>query len=191
VRKFAWLITRIFDPTIEIPLAVGMTVWFAVEPSLRLMMLLFIGVFYVLLPAIYFVVRIRKGKVSDWDVTKREERRAIYQFSIVSHLVGVLAVASLEQFFLMKILLILWIVSVVFMVINMYWKISVHAGVNAFLMVLLNNFYGWKIFGWLMVVLLLVLWSRVYLRKHTTTQVMAGAIIAFVLVELGMRMVGI
>lgn len=191
MRKFAWLITRTFDPVFEIPLAVGMSVWFLADPSMRLQTLLLIFLFYVLAPAIYFVVRIRKGKVSDWDITKKEERKAIYQFSIASHLLGILAVFLLGQIFLVKLLMVLWVVSVVFMVVNIYWKISVHAGVNAFLMVLLNNFYGWKIFGWLMVVLLLVLWSRVYLRKHTITQVMAGALVAFVLVELGMRMLGI
>jgi len=191
VRKFAWLITRTFDPVFEIPLAVGMSVWFLADPSMRLQTLLLIFLFYVLAPAIYFVVRIRKGKVSDWDITKKEERKAIYQFSIASHLLGILAVFLLGQIFLVKLLMVLWVVSVVFMVVNIYWKISVHAGVNAFLMVLLNNFYGWKIFGWLMVVLLLVLWSRVYLRKHSITQVMAGALVAFILVELGMRMLGI
>ncbi len=191
MRKFAWLITRTFDPVFEIPLAVGMSVWFLADPSMRLQTLLLIFLFYVLAPAIYFVVRIRKGKVSDWDITKKEERKAIYQFSIASHLLGILAVFLLGQIFLVKLLMVLWVVSVVFMVVNIYWKISVHAGVNAFLMVLLNNFYGWKIFGWLMVVLLLVLWSRVYLRKHSITQVMAGALVAFILVELGMRMLGI
>ena len=191
MRKFAWLITRTFDPVFEIPLAVGMSVWFLADPSMRLQTLLLIFLFYVLAPAIYFVVRIRKGKVSDWDITKKEERKAIYQFSIASHLLGILAVFLLGQIFLVKLLMVLWVVSVVFMVVNIYWKISVHAGVNAFLMVLLNNFYGWKIFGGLMVVLLLVLWSRVYLRKHSITQVMAGALVAFILVELGMRMLGI
>jgi len=174
----------------EIPLAVCLIVLYAALPVKRMETLMVVLIFYILLPVVFFAFRMRAGRIADWDLTNKKERNSIYLFTIASHLWGVLLLALLGQVFLMKIFLVLLAVSAVFMVVNLYWKISVHAGVNALLMVLLNSFYGWKIFGWLMVVLLLVLWSRVYLKKHTITQVMIGAVVAFVLVDLGLRIAG-
>ena len=187
----AILITRTFDPVFEIPLLIGMVVWYTTpwEQIARVVSLLFL--FYMVIPAIFFIGSIRKGRISDWDITNKAERKAIYFFSVASHFVGILAILILRQTFLAKILLVLWVVSLVFMIINFYWKISVHACINALVLVVLNEFWGFKLFGWLFVVLLLVLWSRVYLKKHSISQVIAGALLAYILVDLGFVLIGI
>lgn len=191
MKKIAWIITRVFDPVLEIPLAVCMTIGYAVVSDLWLKIGTVLIFFYVLVPAVYFVMRIKRGKVSDWDVSKREERKAIYEFCVASHFLGILAAAVFGQFLLVKILLVLWLVSVIFMIVNVYWKISVHAGVNMLVVVLLNNFWGWRVSGWLIMVLLVVMWSRIVLKKHSVTQVVAGAAVAFILVEVGLRVIGV
>ncbi len=191
VKRIAWWISRIFEPVWEVPLIVGMAVWYTVQPSLHIQMLAIIFLFDVILPGIFLATSMKKGKMTDWDVTNRKEREGAYLFTTVSHLVSVIIMFFIGQVLLGKMLLVLWTIIASFMIINHYWKISVHAGVNALLVVFMNSLYGWKIFGWMSVILILVLWSRVKIRKHTTTQVMIGAALAMAMMEFGLRLLDI
>ena len=191
VKRIAWWISRIFEPVWEVPLIVGMAVWYTVQPSLHIQMLTIIFLFDVILPGIFLATSMKKGKMTDWDVTNRKEREGAYLFTTVSHLVSVIIMFFIGQVLLGKMLLVLWTIIASFMIINHYWKISVHAGVNALLVVFMNSLYGWKIFGWMSVILILVLWSRVKIRKHTTTQVMIGAALAMAMMEFGLRLLDI
>lgn len=170
---------------------VGLMIWYTVSQRLFLETLLLLLLFYGLIPGIYFFIGIKKGKFSDWDITNKTERRSIYYFAVVSHLLGVLSTLYLHQYVLFRLLLVMWVVAIVFMSVNLYWKISVHAGINALLMLVLNEFWGFRDWSWMLFVLLLVLWSRVYLKKHTMTQVVAGAMTAYFLGWVGLKVLGL
>lgn len=191
MKRVAWIISRLFEPVWEVPLIVGMAIWYATVPALHLKLLSILVVTDVIFPGLFLIYLLVKKKVADWDFTNRHERETAYLFTVIFHFLGVVTMVVFKQYLLAKILLILWVITVVFMVINHYWKISVHAGVNALLMVLLNSLFGWKVFGWMSVILILVLWSRVKIRKHTTTQVMIGAALAMALAEFGLRLLDI
>lgn len=190
MKRIAWWISRIFEPIWEVPVIVWMAVWYAVEPVLQVRILLILFLFDVILPGIFLATSLRKGK-ADWDFTNRKERQGAYKFVTACHLFSIILMFVLGQVLLAKLLLVLWSITVVFMFINNYWKISVHAGVNALMMVFLNSLWGWKMFGWMTVILVLVLWSRVKIRKHTVTQVMIGAALSMAMAQLGMRLLDI
>lgn len=155
------------------------------------------GVFLVMLlvvdavlPALYMVYGLMKGKIKDWDITKREERMGLYFFTIFAHLFGVVAAYAVGKTDLFEILLVFWTMAVVFAVVTLFWKISVHAGTNAAVVAFFNHYYGWDRFWWLVLVLIVVLWSRVEIKKHTWAQVLVGATLALVWVSLGLQWFG-
>ena len=191
MKRIAWIISRIFEPIWEAPLLVGMSVWYTTAPEMHFKLMSLLLITDVIIPGVFLAYLLVGKKVSDWDFTNRHERKKAYLFVVIFHLIGIVSVALLKQYLLAELLLVLWVITVAFMLINRYWKISVHAGVNALLMVFLNSLFGWKVFGWMSVVLILVLWSRVKIRKHTVTQVMIGAALAMALAELGLRLLDI
>lgn len=63
--------------------------------------------------------------------------------------------------------------------ITWYWKISMHASMATFFIVMLIAIYGWKV--WPIILFLpLVFWSRIYLKRHTIWQLLAGSILALI-----------
>ena len=72
----------------------------------------------------------------------------------------------------------------VFALITVVWKISIHAGVNAAALAFFNHYFGWQNYWWLALVLVAVLWARVEINKHTWAQVTAGAVLAVSWVEM-------
>src|SRR5687767_13119777 len=130
-KRFAWIISRVFDPVIEIPLLLSATVWYALANGMRwrfLLLLLFIDA---VLPALYMLIGLWKGYISDWDMTKRKERYGLYFFTVLTHLFGVVLAYFLGKEDLFKILLVFWMLGLIFGIVTLFWKISVHAGTNA------------------------------------------------------------
>jgi len=177
----------VFDPVIEIPIMLGAAAWWALTNGLRWRFLVFLLLVDALLPALYMLYGLRKGFISDWDITKRRERRGLYVFTTLTHLFGVVYAFFLGKTELGKVLLVFWGLAVVFALITYFWKISVHAGVNGAALAFFNHFWGWETYWWLVLVLLLVLWARVEIKKHSWLQVMVGSGLAIAWVELGLR----
>ena len=100
---------------------------------------------------------------------------------------GVVYAFFLGKTELASILLVFWSLAVVFAVVTYFWKISVHAGVNGVMLAFFNHFWGWESYWWLTLVFLLVLWSRVEIKKHSWLQVMVGAGLAVAWVEMGLN----
>lgn len=189
-RKLAWAVSRVFDPVVEIPILLAGSVYYALSNGLRWRFLVMLLVVDALLPALYMVYGLMKGKIKDWDITKREERMGLYFFTIFAHLFGVVAAYVVGKTDLFEILLVFWTMAVVFAVVTLFWKISVHAGTNAAVVAFFNHYYGWDRFWWLVLVLIVVLWSRVEIKKHTWAQVLVGATLALVWVSLGLQWFG-
>lgn len=189
-RKLAWAVSRVFDPVVEIPILLAGSVYYALSNGLRWRFLVMLLVVDAVLPALYMVYGLMKGKIRDWDITRREERMGLYFFTIFAHLFGVVAAYAVGKTDLFEILLVFWTMAVVFAVVTLFWKISVHAGTNAAVVAFFNHYYGWDRFWWLVLVLIVVLWSRVEIKKHTWAQVLVGATLALVWVSLGLQWLG-
>ena len=189
-QKLAWVISRVFDPVVEIPILLAGSVYYALSNGLRWRFLAMLLVVDALLPALYMVYGLMKGKIKDWDITRREERMGLYFFTIFAHLFGVVAAYAVGKTDLFEILLVFWVMAVIFAVVTLFWKISVHAGTNAAVVAFFNHYYGWDRFWWLVIVLVVVLWSRVEIKKHTWAQVLVGAILALVWVSVWLQWLG-
>lgn len=190
LKSLAWIVSRVFDPVIEIPVLLSAAVLYAIQNGWRFRYLVFLLLIDALVPAAYMVWGLITKKFSDWDMTKREERRSIYIFTVFVHLFGVIYAYLLGKEGLSEILFVFWILALVFAMVTFFWKISIHAGVNGAALAFFNHFWGWQNYWWLAVVLLLVLWARVEIHKHTWAQVLVGAGSAIAIVEFGLRLVG-
>lgn len=131
-------------------------------------------------PSLYFYLRLFLGQYSDDDVSRRSERTGLYLFAIASVLIGtgVLYWLGAPPVFLRLNAAALG-VTVVAMLINFSWKISVHSasiGTLAMLATLFTQWLGLAL--WLCAVV--VGWARVRTGNHTPLQVLGGWCVAII-----------
>lgn len=172
----------------EIPLALLLAIGFAVREGLRwrfVGLLLFIDA---VVPLIFFLTMLYHKQIKDWDIQNRVQRIPLYLFTMICHLGGIWLAHELGRTELVSILLVFYAVAVIFFVITLKWKISIHAGVNAVLFTAINIFYDFK-YVWLYILLCLVMWARVYQKHHTWGQVIVGSILGGVCVAVGLGLI--
>lgn len=128
-----------------------------------------------LLPFSFIVMLSRKGKVSDIDIYFRHQRTVPYLITIGCTLL-VLAVMWLGMAPLLLVTLVSAgiIQNISMFIINLKWKISAHAAGAATFSLLTVYFFGPKTLPIVMLVPMII-WARVRLRRHTLMQTIAGA----------------
>lgn len=182
---FAEVLSRLLDPVWEIPLALLLAIGFAVREGLRWRFVGLILFIDAVVPLIFFLTMLYHKQIKDWDIQNRAQRIPLYLFTMICHLGGIWLAHELGRTQLVSILLVFYAVAVIFFVITLKWKISLHAGVNAVLFTAVNMFYDFK-YAWLYILLCLVMWARVYQKHHSSAQVVAGALLGSGIVYLGL-----
>ena len=128
------------------------------------------------LPLLYVLVGMRKGWVSDLELSRREERPRFIMVSVSS---DILALALLgwggAPRLVWALALIYATLGVTMFTISNFWKISLHmVSVSGFATLLVYAFGAEA--AWLYLALPLVAWARLYRKKHTPAQLLAGAL---------------
>ena len=132
-------------------------------------------------PTIYILAGVRSGKFTDVDVSVRSQRTGPFLFSILSSLIGFFVLDSIHgSKNLGSVLLITVVSGIILMIITFWWKISMHASSLSGAITMLSIIYG-KFMLPAFLLVLLVSWSRVVLRRHTIAQVAAGSLISIAL----------
>lgn len=189
-EKIAWVISRLLDPVWEIPAAIMFAVLFAVTEGIRWRFLGLILFIDAVVPFIFFMTMLFHKQIKDWDIQNRAQRIPLYLFTLVCHLGGLYLAHELGRVELVNILLVFYFIAVTFFLITTRWKISLHAGVNAVLIIAINMFYSWN-YWYLLVLIPLVSWARVVEKHHTWKQVTAGAVLAGSVTYLGLLLAGV
>lgn len=124
----------------------------------------------------------------DLDVPSRTERGHPLLFASASYLIGTAALIAANAPLLTTVLMFGYFAGTLCLfVINLYWKISIHTmGIAGPTTVLIFAFGYWGVL--LGLLLPPVIWSRVYLKKHTVAQAIAGAILGFVLTAVALSL---
>lgn len=188
VKTFRVLVARyistIFSPiTVSLP-AIFLVAFYNQEPT-SLFFAAITVLFLSIGPMLYIVVGVSLGKFSDIDVSIRSQRLGPFLFGITSSLIGFFilqfnnAPKNLET-----VLLTASTIGFILMIITFWWKISMHASSLSGTVTFLAVLYGNIVLPAFLLVLL-VGWSRVVLKRHTAAQVTAGALLTGVL-TLGM-----
>ncbi len=178
--QFARFISTIFSPpVVALPVLLLIALYHQESSSL-----IFAGIallFGSIGPLIYVAVGVSLGKFTDMDVSDRRQRTGPYLFGILSSLLGFFV---LERYGAPKnietVLLATALISIVLMVTTFWWKISMHASIFTASVTMLASLYG-KIMLPGFLLLVLVCWSRVVLKRHTLGQVCAGSLVSLAL----------
>lgn len=136
-----------------------------------------------ILPVFFVVVYLtRKDKLADIFITVRRQRNKIYALSGVCAGIGIGILLYFEApTVLMATLVAALSVTVVFMGINLMWKISLHTALAAGSVTVLTILYGST--GAISAMLLPpIAWSRIELECHSIAQTVAGAFLAALIV---------
>ncbi|GCE19499.1 phosphatase PAP2 family protein [Dictyobacter kobayashii] len=128
-------------------------------------------------PMGYITFGVMTGKFTDVDVSVRSQRVGPFLFGIASSLIGFLILhVTNGQKNLESVLLLVSISGMIMMLITFWWKISMHASALSAAVTALSMVYGRVILPAFLLVIL-VSWSRVVLRRHTLAQVIAGSLV--------------
>jgi membrane-associated phospholipid phosphatase len=179
-RKAAELISNLtLPPLLSIPVFLSINYYFLNFKDF--LVISFISIFFsALLPLMIIVLWSRKENI-DLDMPAKEDRNTPLIIGILTYFIGFLTLMALNAPLLISVLMFCYFSSsIIVYFINKHWKISVHSmGVAGPIAALIFVFGpAAYIVG---LILPLVMWSRVYLKRHTVTQVIAGAILGFLL----------
>ncbi|HEY8313868.1 MAG TPA: phosphatase PAP2 family protein [Candidatus Baltobacteraceae bacterium] len=188
-RDLAKILSTVFNPFLT---ALALFIIFAHARATDITSfwwLLFLSTFFTSIgPMLYVFWLYATDRVSDLDMSIREERERVFGAFVVFYLAGTLTlwfthapallIASMAGYTLS---------TIVVQYITRYWKISTHAlGITAPL-VALTLLYGRELLPFF-VLIPMVCWARLYLKAHTLMQVIAGCALATFSVMLFFRL---
>ncbi len=179
-NKFARLISTIFVPP-SFTIIVYSIFAFSIETSFRNSLTVFLValIFGFILPIAMFILMRKKKMISDNDAMIKDQRTLPYLIAVVFYSIG-LIILLLSKVSIISIAFWFCYISNTFItiIINKYWKISAHSmGASGAAAALFFTF-GWSSFV-AMIIALFVGWSRIELKCHSLSQVVAGILLAF------------
>ena len=188
--KFARFISTLFVPP-SFTILIFTYFAFALEAVLfkRITILLVTLIFGFALHIALFVLFKKKGRLVDMDATIKEERTIPFLISAVFYIIG-LVILITQHINVISIAFWFCYISniIIVILINKYWKISVHAlGASGALAALFFAIGPAALF--FIFIPVIVGWSRVKLKCHTVTQVLAGGVLGFCSTYLQMTLI--
>ena len=137
------------------------------------------------------VYLVRRKQLDGIFINPRRQRNRIYLMAIGFAVIGCAVLFMLEAPDLLMASFVSGLTAVVvFMVINLFWKISLHiAFVSASVTVLIIIYGG--IIAWTLVFLPLVAWARLEMKLHSAKQVAAGALLSASIILVIFQLFGI
>jgi membrane-associated phospholipid phosphatase len=190
--RIARLISNLLAPsTISLPFILLVALYHARSVADALFFSFVTLLFLSFGPLTYTIIGVRLGKLSDIEISRRSERAGPFLFGISSVVLGWLVLALLHgPQNLQTVLIIASVSGVLMMVTTLWWKISIHASSMGGAATVLTALYG-SVMLPTFVLLILVSWSRVVLRRHTVLQVIAGSLLSIALSLLILKIRGI
>jgi len=194
MKKFYEIISLIFQPllmpTYGMLLLMNMDIFTILPLRWRLIAIIGTFIFTGILPAIPIYLLMRKGEVNDLFISKKEERTMPYLFSFMAYVFWALFMWRTMQFPTFIVAMGMGSALSIFIItfINLRWKISAHlAGMGGLTGSIFAVCYRTAINPvWLFAVVLaisaLVALSRIELKAHTPSQVLAGFVVGFFMV---------
>lgn len=180
MNKFARVISTLFvPPSFTIIVFTVFAFIFESDPIKKVITILVALLFGFTAQIILFVVLRRRGKIVDLDASIKEERSTPFFISVGFYFIGLII---LIIFNVNIISIAFWFCyisnTLVTIMINKYWKISAHSmGVAGPLAATVYAFGPVSLLFALLV--LLVGWSRIQLKVHNISQVIAGILFAY------------
>lgn len=176
MRKFATIVSFVLNP-LFIAYLVPFLITYKYTDSgwYALKWTLFISLFVVLGMSYLFYGRL-KGYFSDFDISKRTERFRFYRLIFILSLVFLFISVFLKGYAFPLSILAFGITLGIFAyaIVNLRIKASGHVGVLCAFIIVVGFLYGIQSALLLSWTIPLLAWSRLYLKRHTMYEVIAG-----------------
>ncbi|HEY9085943.1 MAG TPA: phosphatase PAP2 family protein [Candidatus Tyrphobacter sp.] len=174
-RDLARILSTIFNPFLTALALFVILAHVGSRDVLDFWRLLFISTCFTSIGPMLYVFRLYAiDRISDLDMSVRQERESIFSAFVVFYTLGTIVLYVVHAPHVMIAAMLGYTLSTILVqFITRYWKISTHAlGITAPL-VALTLLFGRQPLPFL-VLIPMVCWARVYLKAHTALQVAAG-----------------
>jgi len=177
-RDLADFVSKLVSPpTIAIVATVCFSLWSPIglgllPPPLSILLCFSLLAFCPFLPVLYFY----RKKVVDLYVSKKETRTPFFLMAIALYSVAAIIFFVTNTGIMFLLALSYTFVTIILMLVNRFWKVSVHSAGVAGPVFALIFVFGVMVLP-LSLLIVLVSWSRIKLKKHTFMQTLAGSLI--------------
>lgn len=191
MKIFANIVSTVFHPLLMITYGMILTLFYtylAIYP-MKLKLIIVGGAFVctTIIPGLFILLLRYSGSVSDLEVTDRRERVLPFLVMIFSIMVYVFFVRRVQvPFWLIGILVGVAFSLLVALLINFYWKISIHGlGIGGLLggamgIARIHMINAYWLFICLILIAGMVASARIILNKHTPMQMYGGICLGFI-----------
>jgi membrane-associated phospholipid phosphatase len=174
--RLAYVLTNVGSPPVLAPVAMALTATVLAEPLAWMWTGLYV-LLTVVTPVLYLTWLKHRGLITDLDVQLREQRMRPMLFTlacgVLAWLVLLIGAAPVQMTLLAGLL---WLQMIVILSITLRWKISVHCATAAGAATVACVSLGTPL---PLLVVPVIAWSRVRLRRHTLAQTVAGSLLGF------------
>jgi len=185
--SFALLISRIFEPIV---LFVFILVMVFVQAHLPLATALWQGgiiLCVMIVPPMLLLIRaIKQKKISGWDMSDRKQRVRAFVVFLMFFAFGLLLLSLFREPVITHFFLYMFVVFLLFFAVTLIYKISGHLTGLAIWIICVSSWFGWYT-NLLFLMLPLLCWSRVALKRHTVGQVLLGSVFGLIAGYIGIR----
>lgn len=181
MTKLAHLISNVIHPIVLPIVAFWTLMRFGFElPVERLSLYLLVVVLSCSVAPALIVIALKKmGKVSDYDISRRESRAVPFLLGVASYAAGALALYLLGAPPLVVGFMMCYAINTIFIfLITLLWKISVHVTSLGGPIAAFTYVFGLQSL-WLLLLMPPLAWARVRLKAHTPMQTVAGGALGF------------
>ncbi len=179
-RKIARVISTLFvPPSFSLIVYIIFSIYVEKNLSNSISLIIITTLFGFVFPIMMFVIMRKKNLVSDQDALIKEQRTLPFIVATIIYLVGLIFLIYND---VSKISIAFWFCfisnTLLTIIINKFWKISIHSMGASGAFAALSYSFGIAAIPFFIIVLL-VGWSRIELKCHTLSQVIAGIVFAF------------
>ncbi|MFM2033110.1 MAG: hypothetical protein RLZZ297_1875 [Chloroflexota bacterium] len=180
--RVALFLSKLFSPLFGFLAGYGIAVFAADNPRSALWWAGLSMLIQIMPVLVLYRFRMRQGRYSDPDMSRRSDRNEVYALGAVSMLTAVVVMRYYgAPLAIVQLALDFFLIGAVCGVVNVWWKISMHASaIAAVATIATMQSRSLGIVLWLTAAA--VAWARLHTRNHTPGQVAAGTILATVVV---------
>lgn len=133
------------------------------------------GVTTSLLPILFIFYMLHSGRIDDLHMSNTSQRNLPYFVGVAAASLGFLILTLLDGPQILRCLALYNIVALIALgLINTRWLISIHATSIASAWMMITFVFGWVWSLVLLPLVVIVCWTRYYLKRHTIAQILAG-----------------
>lgn len=143
-----------------------------------------------LAPILVVLYLLKTGRITELHMSNTSERHLPYATAVAFALLALGVAIWFDGPQLLRCLLIFNVIELAALgIINIWWLISIHATGAVATWLIIGLVFGWGVSLIAVPFVLGVIWVRLYLKRHTPTQIIAGAALG-ILSVLSLRLIG-